>query len=119
MPQADTTKTVSVTKLKNMIDKDHYLVAAYDSMERINQKVLAVDPSFDEPHWILRAGARSIRRSNVHGMIVPRLSDFTMKHAQELTHVGTDYITVRPWGTESRRAGVWQGQAPIQMPWNR
>lgn len=98
--------TMRIGSVTRAIDRDHYLVAAYDSIEHFNQHIVVVLPDLAELTWVLRSGARTVRRSNVMALAVPSLETLTLPIARQLTRVATDYITVREFPLEYRRRGI-------------
>lgn len=111
--------TIRVGAIRNAIDLDHYSVAAYDSIEEWQQKIVVVMPDLDGPTWVLRPGARSVNRRNIMALAVPTLEALTLDLAQRLTNMGTDYITVRVLPADLRRQGRVRGTTPVRMPWTR
>ena len=98
---------IPVRKITRALERDHYVVAAYDSIEPFNQHVLVVTDDVVEPSLIVRRVSRGQpKRSNVFGMAIPMLVSFTLPLARELVRVETDYITVRRWERAVRRQGV-------------
>lgn len=99
-------------------DLDHYTVAAYDSTETMNLRIVVIVPDVTEPTWILRPRARSARRSNIMALALPNLDALTLALARRLTHIGTDYIVVRECLAEARAKNKIQPGRAVRMPWN-
>lgn len=111
---ASVVATMRVRDISGALDRPHYLVAAYDSTEQFNQRVVVVVDSLTEPAWVLRPDARSAGRRGSLALAVPSLDALTLHVAQQLTRVVTDYIVVREWATADRAAGRWQAGAVVK-----
>lgn len=103
---SDITKTIRLAALSPAIDRAHYLVAAYDSIERWQQKIVVIVPEISEASWVLAPGTRTARKAvNRMALAVPSLQSLTLEVLQALTNVATDFMTVRAWSREDRAAG--------------
>lgn len=114
-----TIPTMSVKNVTKALDRDHYVLTAYDSDERWNFKVVVVLPEINEPTWVLRPGTRKVTRQNVLALAVPSLEALTLDLAQAHTRMGTDYITVHTLPRENRRAGSLAKGERVRMGWER
>lgn len=112
-----TTPTMPVTALKSASHLTHYLVAAYDSSEAFNQHILVVDPTLTEPTWVLRPRTTKLTRRNIMALAVPNLQALTLRLAQQLTHMVTNYITVREFPLANRRKGMVAAGPLVPTPW--
>lgn len=97
------TLTANFRDLKRL---EHYLMAAYGSTESHFQRVVVVDPSVDEPTALLRPRCQVLKRSNILALLVPSTEAITAEVAHQVTGVVTDYVVLRRFPAEFRRAGI-------------
>ena len=102
---ATMTATRERMKSRNWRALDHYLLSGYASIEEWQQRIVIVDPALSEVTWLLRAGTRKVKRSNVLALIVPTLAALTYDLAVAHTNVATDYQGLREWPLERRSCG--------------
>lgn len=97
---------MSVNKLRGARKLDHYLLAAYDSVESFAQRIVVVDPRLDAPTLILRPRVRTASRGNVLALAVPSLADLSLELAQGHTNTVTEYMGLRLYPLKDRIAGT-------------
>lgn len=108
---------MSAKAVKNAIDLDHYVLAAYDSIEAWNLKIVVVIPDIEAPTWVLAPRARKASRKSILALAVPSLEALTLEIAKTHTGMGTDYITLHTLDRVDRRAGRVAKGRPVQVPW--
>lgn len=108
------TATSAAMKSRRWETLDHYLIAPYASTEQHYQRIVVVDPSIAEPTWLLRAGTSKPAGRNIMALIVPDLTALTYELAAAHTRIVTDYIGVRVWSPDDRKAGkLWSFDMPL------
>ncbi len=94
---------------------DHYLIAAYASVEQHFQRVVIIDPTLTEPTWLVRPRAVTLRPGNVVALMLPDLQALDLDLARQHTGILTDYIGIRAWSREARTGGrvVYANDLPL------
>lgn len=111
--------TMSVTAIRNALSLDHYVLAAYDSIEERNLKIVVIMPGLAEPTWVLRPRARAATPSNVMALALPSLAALTLELAQAHTRMHIDYITIYELTRNSRSKGHVERGPAVPVPWTQ
>lgn len=112
-----TISTMQVQDIKNAIDLDHYTLAAYDSTESWQLRIVVVIPDLEEPAWVLMPRQR--KPSRTAPLAIPSLEALTLELAKQATRMSTDYIGLRALAREDRAAGRVRAGVPVTPPWLR
>lgn len=111
--------TMSVTAIRNALLLDHYVLAAYDSIEERNLKIVVIMPGLAEPTWVLRPRARAVTPGSVMALALPSLAALTLELAQTHTRMRIDYITIYELTRNSRSKGRVERGPAVPVPWTQ